>query len=93
MTDDPDNPEWTEADFRRAQEPMANVVEFKPEAVGETYRFDADEILDAAKGEPFTTLVILGEMENGERYIAGNANAGETLIMMERAKLDLIQGD
>lgn len=63
-----------------------NVLPFKPEVVGEGYRFDPAAILDAAKDQGLTTLAVIGETENGEIYVAGSANAGETLILMERAK-------
>ena len=57
--------------------------------VGEDYRFEPDAILDAAKGNDFDRLVIIGEHENGELYIAGTANAGESMILMERAKMEI----
>lgn len=72
---------------------MTNVVQFKPEIVGDGYRFDSDEILEAAKGTKFATLTILGETEDGDLYVAGNANAGETLVMMERAKHRIVFGE
>lgn len=72
---------------------MAEVLPFKPEFVGEGYRFDADEILEAAKGQEFTCLAILGETEDGELYVAGNANAGEVLVLMEKAKHLVVFGE
>ena len=71
----------------------AEVAPFKPETVGEGYRFDPDDVLECAKGHDFVTLVIIGEYEDGTQYIAGNANAGETVIAMERAKHNIIFGD
>lgn len=71
---------------------MSKVVKFEPVEVGDGYRFDPDEVLDAAKGQGFTELVILGTLPNGERWVSGNCNAGEALILMERAKLVLIGG-
>lgn len=68
------------------------VVKFVPQFVGEAFRFDPDVILEQAKGQNFDRLVILGEDEAGEIYIAGSANAGESLILMERAKFKLIGG-
>ena len=38
-------------------------------------------MLQNAIGTPFERLVIIGELENGEFYIAGSANAGETMIL------------
>jgi len=70
---------------------MTNVVKFDPVIVGENFRFDGDEILEAAKGRQWSRLMIIGEIEGeDDLYIAGNANAGETLILMEMAKRDLI---
>lgn len=70
---------------------MSNVVKFDPVVVGEGYRFDADEILEAAKGQEFTNLAIIGELPDGEIWFSGMANAGETLILIERAKLKVIE--
>lgn len=63
-----------------------NVVELKLVQVGEDVRLDADKILEAAKGQGFHRLAILGDLEDGSTYVAGTANAGETLILIERAK-------
>lgn len=68
----------------------ADIRKLQPISIGEGYRFDPDEILDAAKGHAFSELVILGTLPNGERWVSGNCNAGEALILMERAKLELI---
>jgi len=65
---------------------MTNVVKLKLVEVGEGFRFDADQILEAAKGQKFARLVILGELDDGETYVAGTANAGETLVLIEMAK-------
>lgn len=70
-----------------------NVAKFTPITVGEGFRFDPDELLDEAKGQGFTTVAIIGEMENGEIWVSGSANAGETLILMEMAKHQLVFGD
>lgn len=62
-----------------------NVIKFYPVEVGEGYRIDTDEMLEATKGTKFNMLVIIGETEDGEPYVAGSANAGETLILLHRA--------
>jgi hypothetical protein len=72
---------------------MSNVVKLEPVELGATFRLDPDEILDAAKGIEFSGLVILGELPDGGIYIAGIANAGETLVLMERAKRYLVFGE
>ena len=72
---------------------MSNVSKLELVEVGEDFRFDPDDILEQAKGQFFTRLVIIGETENDdELYVAGTANAGESLILMELAKLQIIKG-
>ena len=73
--------------------PVANVVEFHPVTVGEGWRFDADQILEGAKGQEFSTLIIVGEQADGEVWFSSTANAGEALILLERAKRKVIFPD
>jgi hypothetical protein len=54
----------------------ANITKLTPVEVGERFRFDPDEILEEAKGQPFTTICVLGQLADGTIYIAGSANAG-----------------
>jgi len=69
----------------------ATVLRLVPNEVGDGYRFEADESLEAAKGYKFTNLVIIGEIEDEEDlYIGGMASAGESMILIERAKMDII---
>lgn len=72
---------------------MSNVLKFEPVVVGEGFRFDPDEMLEAAKGQGFTCLAILGEMPDGTMRVSGNANAGETLVLMEKAKRQIVFGE
>lgn len=65
---------------------MAEILKLVPNEVGEDYLFDADEILEGAKGQGFTEIVIIGHLEDGDMWISGSANAGETMILMEQAK-------
>jgi hypothetical protein len=65
---------------------VTNVVELKVVEIGEGFRFEAEKILEAAKAKKFDRMMIIGELENGEMYVAGTANAGETLVLMELAK-------
>ena len=67
-----------------------NVHKLELVSVGENHRFDPDELLEAAKGQGFTNLVIIGELPDDETWVSGMANAGESLILIERAKLDII---
>ena len=72
---------------------MSEVVKLQPVEVGEGFRFDPDAILEAAKGKGFTTVVVLGQLEDGSFWVSGSANAGETLILMERAKRQICFGE
>ncbi len=72
---------------------MSEVVKLQPVEVGEGFRFDPDDILEAAKGKGFTTIAVLGQLEDGSFWISGSANAGETLILMERAKRQICFGE
>jgi hypothetical protein len=71
----------------------AKVLQFVPAEIGKDYRFDPDELLEAAKGQGFAMLVILGELEDGTSWTSGSANVGETLILIERAKHELLFGE
>lgn len=71
---------------------MSNVVKFEPVTVGEAFRFEPDTILEEAKGNEFVTVAVLGEKPDGTFWVSGNANAGETLLLMERAKNVLVFG-
>ena len=52
--------------------------------------FDADIMLEEAKGQ-LKSVVIIGEMENGEEYFSASIASGpETLWMLERAKHKLM---
>lgn len=72
---------------------MAEIHKLELVEVGENFRFDPDELLEAAKGHGFVTLAIIGQLEDGSEWISGTANAGETVILMERAKHHLIFGE
>lgn len=70
-----------------------NVHKFSPVVVGEGFRFDPDEVLEAAKGKDFARVCILGELPDGSVWVSGSANAGETLVLMEMAKRQIIFGE
>jgi 5-formaminoimidazole-4-carboxamide-1-beta-D-ribofuranosyl 5'-monophosphate synthetase len=67
-----------------------NVVKLKPVSLGASSRLDPNEILDGAKEEGFSTVIVIGEMEDGAVGIASNANMGVTLILLERAKYTML---
>jgi len=70
-----------------------NITKLTPLEIGERFRFDHDEILEEAKGQPFTTVCVLGQLEDGTIYVAGSANAGETVILLEKVKHRIVFGD
>jgi hypothetical protein len=70
----------------------ADVVKLEPVTVGEDFRFDPDQLLEAAKGQGFTRLAIIGENPDGTLWVSGTANAGETIILIELAKHQVIHG-
>lgn len=72
---------------------MSNVVKLEPVEVGEGFRFDPNDLLEAAKGQGFSTLAIIGQLDDGTYWVSGSANAGETLLLMERAKHQICFGD
>ena len=69
------------------------VVGFQPRTVGSGYRFDPDQILEEAKGQGFTNILVIGEQEDGELWVSSAANAGEALVLMERAKHQIVFGE
>lgn len=70
----------------------AEVVKLELVEVGEGFRFEPDALLEAAKGQGFTRLAILGEQPDGKIWVSGSANAGETMILMELAKHQIVHG-
>lgn len=71
---------------------MSNVVKLELVEVGSDFRFAASQLLEAAKSESFERMAIVGRLENGDLYVAGTANAGETLILLEQAKHMMVFG-
>ena len=71
---------------------MGKVLKFEPVIIGEGVRFDVDEMLEGIKGQNIQTICVLAEDEDGEFKVFGNANAGETLILIERAKHQIVFG-
>ncbi len=69
-----------------------SVVKLELVEVGEGFRFDPDELLEAAKGQAFTRLAILAQKPDGTLWVSGSANAGETIILIELAKHQIIHG-
>lgn len=72
---------------------MGEVTKLELVEVGAGFRFEADDILEAAKGHNLETVVVIGQYPDGTIWVSGSANAGETLILIEKAKHSLIFGD
>ena len=70
-----------------------NVIGFRPEIVGEGFRLNPDEMLENTKGNGLKKLCIIGETEDGELYVAGNANVGVTLVLMLWFQHQLVTGE
>lgn len=72
---------------------MAEIHKLHPVEVGEDFRFEPDDILEQAKGQGLKTVAILAETADGDIWISGSANAGETLVLMERANRRVVFGE
>lgn len=70
-----------------------NVHKLELVQVGQDFRFDPDQILEAAKGKDFARVSVIGELPDGSIWVSGSANAGETIILMEMAKRQIIFGE
>ena len=68
---------------------MAEVVKLVPSSMGDGFRFDANALLDDFKDTEIETLIVIAE-NDGVITVRGNANTGEALLLMERAKHALV---
>jgi hypothetical protein len=68
---------------------MSKVVKLELASVGEGFRFDADALLEQAKGQGFSNLLIIGELPD-QIWVSSAANRGEALFLLERAKLQCL---
>lgn len=71
---------------------MGTVHKLELVEVGEDFRFDPDVILDAAKGQGLLNVAFVGELPDGDLWVSSASGAGVAMILMERAKLQIIQG-
>lgn len=69
------------------------VVRLVPSEMGSSFRLDADATLEAMKGKPIVSLLILAELEDGGFEIGSNCNSGEALFLVERARHCIVFGD
>lgn len=65
---------------------MGDVVKLELVEVGENVRLAAQPVLDGAADQSFERMVVIGRCDDGSLYVAGTANAGETMILLEQAK-------
>lgn len=63
-----------------------NVVALKLVEIGEGVVLDGRQVLQAAIDAGLRRVVVIGEMADGEEWVSSNVNAGESLIMIERAR-------
>ena len=71
---------------------MSNVVKLELVEVGEDFRFEAKQILEAAKSKAFERVAIIGRTDEGDLYVEGTANAGETLVLLKQAEHFIVFG-
>jgi len=69
------------------------VVRFEPREVGSGYRFDPDKILEEAKGRGHINILVIGELDDGTLWVSSAANAGEAMVLMEKAKRQICFGE
>lgn len=70
-----------------------NVLRLVPDLIGEDVDLGAKNVLEEAVEFGLDTVVVIGETEDGEIYVAGSRNAGTSLVLIERAKHKLVFGD
>lgn len=70
----------------------AEVIEFKPGALGEGGKVPCDNVLSAAL-DKLDVVVVVGLDKDGELYVAGSDGSMMTVFLMERAKLLLVQNE
>ena len=63
-----------------------NVVALKLVEIGEGVVLDGRQVMQAAIDAGLRRVVVIGEMADGEEWVSSNVNAGESLIMIERAR-------
>jgi hypothetical protein len=72
---------------------MADILRLVPPTIGDGVRLNVDDMLEEAKGKDFTQAVIIAERQDGTTVCFGSANAGESLILIERAKRIIVFGE
>lgn len=65
---------------------MTTILKFTPVEMSSDMRLDSADILETAKSYDFERMAVIGRTTDGELYVAGTANAGETMILLEWVK-------
>lgn len=71
---------------------MTLITKFIPNEMGADIRLDSTDVLETAKSYDFERMAIIGRTKDGELYVTGTANAGETLVLLEQAKYYIVFG-
>jgi hypothetical protein len=71
---------------------MSNVVALKPELVGPGRKLEAARILAGARRAKLDEAVVFGYDKDGELYVASTEGPGDTMWLLEAAKLFLLNG-
>lgn len=72
---------------------MSKITNFIPKIVGDNYVFKPDDVLEQAKGNDFINLLVIGEKDDGELYVAGNVGTDKSISFLERAKHLILFGE
>lgn len=67
------------------------VIRLVPESVGEDYFVPPDHILADAIGE-YVSVVVVGELANGQIEVVGSSNVGEANLLLDHGKKTLLNG-
>ncbi len=63
----------------------AQILKLVPNDVGEAFKFEVNQILDATKERNLEQVVTIGYDENGELDLAGTLSIEKTLMLLHKA--------
>ncbi len=72
---------------------MGEVVNLNTGPVGDGFKIPASDVLKAATDHALQTVVVIGLTQDGELYAAASDGSAETVFLIERAKLMLLQNE
>lgn len=70
----------------------AEVIEFRPGAIGEGGKVACDNVLSHAL-DKLDVVVVVGLGKDGDLYVAGSDGSMTSVFLMERAKIMLVQNE